>query len=135
MTLIKRAAHLQGLLEGMKLDETKPENKAICEMLDILVEVTEEIQRLSTENAILKNMLSTCSHNDLCTHEHDLSLDFNEDEIDIDDIDDEDYQIICPTCDEIMFLNAETLEKGSINCKNCGELLEFDLSDLDEEDL
>ncbi len=124
MTLARRAAHLQGLFDGMQLDETKKETKIISEIVDILAEVTEELQRLSDENATLKHIIS---HS-----EHDNVLDELED-VDIDD--GADYQVICPTCGEIMYIDYATIELGSVNCKNCGELLEFDLSDLEEEDI
>ena len=124
MTLARRAAHLQGLFEGMQLDETKKENKIIAEILDILAETTEELQRLSNENAALKQAISNA----------DTFLD-DSDEEDVDIDDGADYQVICPTCGEIMYLDYATIELGSVNCKNCGELLEFDLSDLEEEDI
>lgn len=122
MTLARRAAHLQGLFEGMQLDETKKETKIIGEILDILAETTEELQRLSNENAALKQAISNI----------DLLLD-NDEDVDIDD--GADYQVICPTCGEIMYLDYATIELGSVDCTNCGELLEFDLSDLEEEDI
>lgn len=124
MTLARRAAHLQGLFEGMQLDETKKENKIIAEILDILAETTEELQRLSNENAALKQAISNA----------DTFLD-DSDEEDVDIDDGADYQVICPTCGEIMYLDYATIELGSVDCKNCGELLEFDLSDLEEEDI
>ena len=122
MTLARRAAHLQGLFEGMQLDETKKETKIIGEILDILAETTEELQRLSNENAALKQAISNI----------DPLLD-NDEDVDIDD--GADYQVICPTCGEIMYLDYATIELGSVDCTNCGELLEFDLSDLEEEDI
>ena len=124
MTLARRAAHLQGLFEGMQLDETKKETKIIAEILDILAETTEELQRLSNENAALKQAISNT----------DTFLD-DSDEEDVDIDDGADYQVICPTCGEIMYLDYATIELGSVDCKNCGELLEFDLSDLEQKDI
>lgn len=124
MTLARRAAHLQGLFEGMQLDETKKETKIISEILDILAETTEELQRLSNENDTLKHIIHhNCDNNVF-------------DELENVDIDDgADYQVICPTCGEIMYIDAAAIELGSIDCGSCGELLEFDLSDLEEEDI
>ena len=87
-------------------------------------ETTEELQRLSNENAALKQAISNT----------DTFLD-DSDEEDVDIDDGADYQVICPTCGEIMYLDYATIELGSVDCKNCGELLEFDLSDLEEEDI
>ena len=33
-------------------------------------------------------------------------------------------------CEEEIVFNEDTLESGEIRCPNCGEKLEFDLSDL-----
>ena len=69
------------------------------------------------------------------------------DEEDAEDIDDEDasgdedpepefdgivYDVICPVCGEEISFDEETLNKGSIECPNCKELLEFDLSGDEE---
>jgi hypothetical protein len=54
-------------------------------------------------------------------------LDVNDDE-DIAD-DEELYEVICPSCNDSIYLNEKMLAEGSINCPACGELLEFDLSE------
>ena len=42
------------------------------------------------------------------------------------------YEVEC-VCGERIAFDEETLEKGSMNCPNCGELLEFEV-DFEEED-
>ena len=71
--------------------------------------------------------------------------DYEEDDYDFDDEEDyeegfdfgdEDsiiYEVKC-TCGEVINFDEETLEKGSMPCPNCGELLEFSLEDEDEEE-
>ena len=44
------------------------------------------------------------------------------------------YYLPCPVCGEEISFGQETLEEGSVNCPGCGELLEFDLSEEEEED-
>ena len=44
------------------------------------------------------------------------------------------YQVICPTCAECIYLDEDMLDEGSISCIACGEELEFDLSDLEEQE-
>ena len=39
----------------------------------------------------------------------------------------------CPNCKEIICIDGDILEEGSINCPNCNELLEFEVED-DEDD-
>lgn len=57
-----------------------------------------------------------------------------EDEEDDDELDGLVYEVVCPVCgDEIVF-GEEVLDKGSIKCPSCGELLEFDDVDYGEEE-
>ena len=44
------------------------------------------------------------------------------------------YDATCPSCGEVITLDEETLEKGSIRCPNCGEELEFDLGEDGEDE-
>ncbi len=39
------------------------------------------------------------------------------------------YDVTCPSCEEEITFDEETLAAGSIRCPKCGEELEFDLSD------
>ena len=39
------------------------------------------------------------------------------------------YDVTCPSFGEEISFDEETLEKGSIKCPNCGEVLEFDLGE------
>ena len=68
--------------------------------------------------------------------------DFDDDDDDEDD-DEEDeeieydgiiYDAPCPVCGEEISFGQETVEEGSVNCPGCGELLEFDLSEEEEDD-
>ena len=71
----------------------------------------------------------------------DYDDDDDDNEDDDDDDDDEEieydgiiYDAVCPVCGEEISFGQETLEEGSVNCPGCGELLEFDLSEEEEED-
>jgi rubrerythrin len=56
-------------------------------------------------------------------------LDVNDDEDAEIDEDEELYEVVCPSCNDSIYLNEKMLAEGSINCPACGELLEFDLSE------
>ena len=69
--------------------------------------------------------------------------DYDDEDEDDDDDDDEDeeieydgiiYDATCPVCGEEISFGQETLEEGSVNCPGCGELLEFDLSEEEDEE-
>ncbi|MDR0944467.1 MAG: hypothetical protein LBM41_08070, partial [Ruminococcus sp.] len=60
-------------------------------------------------------------------------LDVNDDE-DTDAFEDEElYEVVCPSCNDSIYLNEKMLAEGSISCPACGELLEFDLSEEADE--
>jgi beta-galactosidase len=47
--------------------------------------------------------------------------------------DDATYEVACPSCGEVLYIDDGVLDEGSINCPSCGEELEFDLDGLEEE--
>ena len=55
---------------------------------------------------------------------------------DDDEDDDEDvyYEVTCPTCGEVICLEEDLLLSGEMDCPKCGENLEFDFSDLFDEE-
>ena len=63
--------------------------------------------------------------------------DCEHDDCDCDDCDcdceDEVYEIECPACNDVIYLDADMLEEEGMTCPNCGESLEFSLDDEDEE--
>ena len=47
------------------------------------------------------------------------------------DCDDEVYEIECPVCNDIIYLDGEMLEEEGMVCPNCGTELEFDFDGCD----
>ena len=82
-----------------------------------------------------------------CNHDDDHDCDCDDcdcddcdcDDCDCDDCDEIFYELVCPTCDEKIVLDEDMLAEGGMKCPACGEELEFDYSELldeeDEEDL
>ena len=56
----------------------------------------------------------------------DLLGDITEEICDIEDACDELYEVECPSCNDIIYLDADMLEDEGIDCPNCGTHLEFD---------
>ena len=57
-----------------------------------------------------------------------------EDNNDDDDDDDAMYECVCPNCGDTIMLGENIIADGSIECPNCGESLEFDFSEIEDED-
>lgn len=136
MDLNEKISYIKGLMEGMKLDETKDEVKVLKAMADLLDDIALTV--LDLENSIdeaaevidvLDEDLGAVEEilygEDACNcHCHDDD-DFCEDE----DV----YEVVCPTCGESVCLTEEMLDEGQISCPNCDETLEFDfMGDFDD---
>ncbi len=137
MKLSDRVSYLQGLMDGLEIDDSTKEGKVLIQMADILQEMALSIEDVSGEVDEVVELVDTLDE-DL----GDLEEDYYEyDDDDYDDSDDEDfdddddyYEVICPTCGDTICLDEGMIEEGSIHCPNCDELLEFDFDDDSCED-
>ena len=152
MTLSEKAAYLKGLMDGIKLDTEKDENRLLKAVVDLLQDMATSVDDLE-ENAIaVSDELDEIEDNldaideylmddeDEDDEDFDDYMDYDDDEADYDlgddefDFDDDPvYEVTCPTCGEVEQVSEEELLKGSIHCPKCGELLEFDIEEDDEE--
>ena len=150
MTISEKAAYLKGLMDGLDLDQEKAEGKMIAAIVELLGDVTKRVADIEETTIAISDELDEIEE-DLDAIE-DYILDEEDDfddEDDFEDWDDEDddydeegfdfgdedsiiYEVKC-ACGEIINFDEETLEEGSMECPNCGELLEFSLED-DEDD-
>ncbi len=130
MGVSEKVAYLKGLMEGMKLDESSDNGKLFKALVDVLDEITLELDGLTDEVGEIGDGLDVVS-DDL----EDLEKLVYDDEDD-DDEEDEDetvYATTCPECEEQIFFDEDYLEDGMIVCPNCGAKLEFDPEDFVEE--
>ena len=132
MGVSEKVAYLKGLAEGLGLDAESKEGKLFAAIIDVLDEMAEEILDLEEEMADVEEGLDAVS-DDLSEVEetlYELEDEFDDDD-DEDEEDEEDcFMTTCPACEEEIFFDETVLEDGEVICPNCGEKLEFDLSDL-----
>ena len=151
MTISEKAAYLKGLMDGLELDQEKAEGKMIAAIVELLGDVTKRVADIEETTIAISDELDEIEE-DLDAIE-DYILDEEDDfddEDDFEDWDDEDedydeegfdfgdedsiiYEVKC-ACGEIINFDEETLEEGSMECPNCGELLEFSLEDDEDEE-
>lgn len=133
MSISEKVAYLRGLMEGMRIDESTNEGKLFAAIIDALDDIALEIEDLSDEVMELSDGLDVVS--DDLEDVEELIYD-DEDDEEEDDEEEECYATTCPECEEEIYFDDYMLEEGEIVCPNCGAKLEFDLSDLvnDEED-
>lgn len=132
MGVSEKVAYLKGLAEGLGLDAESKEGKLFAAIIDVLDEMAEEILDLEEEMTDIEEGLDAVS-DDLSEVEetlYELEDEFDDDD-DEDEEDEEDcFMTTCPACEEEIFFDETVLEDGEVVCPNCGEKLEFDLSDL-----
>ena len=128
MEISEKVAYLKGLAEGLKLDEETKEGKLIAAIIDVLDAMAEEFADVESEIVDLEDGLDAVS-DDLSDVEETLYFALDDDDEEDDD-DDELFVTTCPCCEEEVVFDESVLEDGEVICPNCGERLEFDLSDL-----
>lgn len=149
MKLTEKMSYLQGLLDGLDIDNSTKEGKALIQMADVMNELVAYVEDLQSQVDELTELCDILDQ-DLGEIEDDFYEDmddcdfedcddcFDEDDDDEDydfDDDDELYEITCPSCGDTILIDEGMIEEGSINCPNCNELLEFDCDDLTIEEI
>lgn len=136
MELSNKVAYLKGLMEGLKIDDSTNEGKIIMLMSDILEEMAEAIEDIAEEVDQTVDLVDALDE-DLGELEEDYyELDEDEnDECDCDfcDDDEEMYECICPSCGDRIMIGENIIADGSMDCPNCGEKLEFDFDEDDDQ--
>ena len=138
MTLSEKAAYLKGLMDGMKLDTEKDENRLLAKIVDLLQDMAVSVDDLE-DNAIavsdeLDEIEESLDAIDEFLLDEDEDEDYDDEDYDPDDeydFDDELYEVTCPKCGEVIAVDEATILKDSFPCPNCGEKLE---PEFDEDD-
>ena len=116
MSITEKTAYLKGLLEGMSIDETKPEGKLLRAIVETLDEMANEVADLGDACEYLDDYIDEVDH-DL----GDLETDYYEA---WDDDDEDDDYCFCDDCDE----------DDCEDCIFCDEDEDCDCEDCDCED-
>ena len=119
MEISEKVAYLKGLAEGLNLDTESKEGKLIAAIIDVLDDMAEKFAEIDDE---------------LCDVEETLYFALDDDDEDEDDEEEECFMTNCPECEEEVYFDESVLEDGEVICPNCGAKLEFDLSDLVNDD-
>jgi len=124
MSMTEKSAYLCGILEGLSLDETKPEYKIISKLVDIIDDMAAEIEDLKEEIDTLGDYIEEIDQ-DLGEVEE-IVYDIDEDDCDCDcdcDCDDDDCDCgCCCDCDD----DDDDTEFFCAMCPSCGEKIYFD---------
>lgn len=148
MNTSEKVAYVKGLAEGLGYDEKSKEGKILSAILDILEDVAHDIEDLE-ENAwdlgeAIDQVSDDLSDIEEIVYDEDYDDEDEDEDYDEDECvgccgcgeDDEEpmfYEVTCPACSNTITIDEDVLDLGSIECPNCGETLEFDGIEEDEE--
>ena len=129
MDICEKIAYIKGLAEGLELSDDTKEGKILGAIIDLLGDITEEICDIEDGCDELMEHIDAVDE-DLASLEEIIYED-DEDECDCDcddccDCDDEVYEIECPACNDVIYLDGDMLAEEGMTCPNCGTELEFD---------
>ena len=154
MELSNKAADLQGLVDGLGVDESTKEGKIIKAMSALLAEMAEALEGMDEDLSRAYDQINDLSDEledleaDLYEDEDDDEDEGDEDEDDEDDEDDEEdaddandddiasepfYEVACPNCGETVYVSEDDLDAGEANCAHCGVTFEVALEGDEEE--
>ena len=128
MDICEKIAYIKGLAEGLGIDEATKEGKVLTAIIDLLGDITEEICEIEDGCDELMEQIDAVDE-DLASlediiYEDDDDCDCCDCDCDCDcdddccDCDDEVYEIECPVCNDIIYLDGEMLEQEGMVCPN-----------------
>lgn len=128
MTISEKVSYIQGVFEGLGLNERpSAEAKIIAELLGVVKEMSQRLEQVSSSIEGFEEDLDMLS-GDVCA----LEAEVFDDEDDFDDDEEDFFEIPCPTCGKGLVVDDEALEAGVVDCPACAG--KFALSFEDEED-
>lgn len=132
MTVIEKVAYIRGLAEGMSINDSTNEGKLTLAILDVLNDIALTIEDY---DETFNDMAEIVSDLEESVYElEDEVFESEDSEHDYHLAEDELYDITCSKCDNVITVDYDVLDNGSVVCPNCNELIEFELEITDKED-
>ena len=126
MELIKKAAYLKGVAEGLGIGNETPTDKLIVKLLDLVSDMADAIEELNKKCEDLEDYADELDadlgdvedylFSDDDEEDDDYDYDDEDDDFDEDDV----YEINCPSCGEVVCFD-DSVDPESIICPACGE--------------
>ena len=150
MALSEKVAYLAGLKEGLNLDETRPETKLFHAVVDVLTDTALTLDGMeSTMNDVFAQLQQADSAERKVAEPQpkpaeqplvkaepvestepagQVKVAVTEDQAEEKPfLDEELFEVECPNCGLLMYLDEEALAEGGIACPKCNKNLEFEV--------
>lgn len=135
MDTTESLGYLKGLIEGLDLGDNKKETKVFSAIVDVLSNLVEDIDDMTDGVEMLADQVDAVDEDLADLEEYVYDDDF--DECDCDDCcddEEEEFEVECPLCNTPFTVDAETALNGTVPCPNCGEMLEFEVEEADDDE-
>lgn len=130
---MSRVSYLEGLIEGMDIDKTTKEGRAISEIVIILKDMASEIELLKEAQEEIEDYVDNIDE-DLSNLEKEI---YNDDEYEEDCEEDDCGNYInlqCPHCNETVYIDSDICRcNEEITCPNCHNEIELECCKEDNE--
>ena len=123
MTISEKISYIKGLAEGLALDTETKEGKVLAAIIDLLEDMVDEIDAIDEACAEIGEQLDAVDE-DLALIEDEFYADEDDEDEYYDD--EEVYEVECPNCNDIIYLDESMLEEEEMICPGCGTRLEFE---------
>jgi DNA-directed RNA polymerase subunit delta len=135
-SLKSKVAYLNGLIDGLGIQDDSKEGKVILEMSKILGDMAEKLEALEDVQNDMEEYLDAINE-DLKDVEDDFYGDEDDCENDYaqyEDIDDDFIDILCPHCNETVYLDKNMYDNHyGIKCPNCHTDMVLECNDCNGE--
>ncbi|EIW18425.1 MULTISPECIES: CD1247 N-terminal domain-containing protein [Pelosinus] len=125
----ERVAYLQGLTQGLNVNERSAEGKLLINIIDVLDDMAEEFNNIQMVQEDLETYIESMD-DDLTDLEDEVYEDIDNQEL---------VEVQCPSCHETVSFESSLLESDDdleVSCPHCGDIvydstLEIEVSDMD----
>ncbi|AJQ27794.1 CD1247 N-terminal domain-containing protein [Pelosinus fermentans] len=123
----ERVAYLQGLTQGLNVNERSAEGKLLINIIDVLDDMAEEFNNIQMVQEDLETYVESMD-DDLTDLEDEVYEDIDNEEL---------VEVQCPSCHETVSFESNLLESDDdleVSCPHCGDIvydstLEIEVSD------
>lgn len=124
----ERVAYLQGLTQGLNVNERSAEGKLLINIIDVLDDMAEEFNNIQMVQEDLETYVESMD-DDLTDLEEEVYEDIASEEL---------VEVQCPSCHETVSFESSLLESDDdleVSCPHCGDIvydstLEIEVSDM-----
>lgn len=119
----EKVAYLQGLAEGLKIEESSAEGKVLFHIIDVLDDITDALDGLAEAQYAAEEEAEEVQEilSDIVEFFDVLAED-----------DDDLYEVICPECGETYLTDFESFEEDDVSCPACGAPFKLEESVLEK---